>query len=49
MKYTYEVENFEKWQGKVYVTLLIYNDCIVGGDISSAHENGFVCGFDGKF
>lgn len=49
MKYTYEVENFEKWQGKVFVTLLIYNDCIVGGDISSALENGFVCGFDGNF
>lgn len=48
-KYTYEVENFEKWQGKVFVTLLIYNDRIVGGDISSALENGFVCGFDGKF
>lgn len=48
-KYTYEVENFEKWQGKVFVTLLIYNDHIVGGDISSAVENGFVCGFDGKF
>ena len=49
MKYTYEVENFEKWQGKVCITLLIYNDCIIGGDISSALENGFVCGFDGKF
>lgn len=49
MKYTYEVQNFEKWQGKVYLTMLIYNDRIVAGDISSAIENGFICGFDGNF
>jgi len=48
-RYTYEVENFEKWQGKVYLTMLVYNGRIIGGDLSSAIENGFVCGFDGNF
>ena len=48
-KYTYEVENFEKWQGKVYINLLIYNGNVIGGDICSADENGFVSGFDGQY
>lgn len=48
-KYTYEIENFEKWQGRVYINILIYNGNVIGGDICSEEVNGFVCGFDGQY
>lgn len=48
VKYTYTVTNFSEYDGTVEINLLIYKNKIVGGDISSADENGFVYGFSGE-
>lgn len=47
VKYTYTVKNFSEYDGAVEINLLVYKNKIVGGDISSADGNGFVCGFSG--
>ena len=41
-KYTYEVTNYEGEDGKVYATLLIYRNRVIGGDICSADVTGFI-------
>lgn len=48
IRYTYEVKNYDGYEGKVYANLLIYKNRIVGGDICSADVNGFVTTLDGK-
>ena len=42
-RYTYLVVNYE-YDGTVFANLLIYNDRVIGGDISSAKADGFVQG-----
>lgn len=46
-KYTYEILNYPNFIDgeKVYVNLLIYQNDIIGGDVSSAQLNGFMHGF----
>ena len=41
-RYTYEIENFEGYEGDVNVNLLMYRNRIIGCDVSSADPNGFV-------
>ncbi len=41
-RYTYIVNNYEGYDGEVYVNLIIYRDTVIGCDISSADTNGFV-------
>ena len=41
-RYTYELENYDGYDGTVYVNLLIYRSRIIGCDISSADPGGFV-------
>lgn len=43
--YCYEVTNYEGYDKKVYATLLVYRNEVIGGDISSADPSGFVQGF----
>ncbi len=43
-RYVYEVENYEGATGTVYATLLMYNNRIVGADLSCPGEGGFVRG-----
>ena len=43
-RYVYVVENYEGAKNTVYATLLMYNNRVVGADISSAGEGGFVHG-----
>ena len=43
MRYTYEVEDAEK---DSYVTLLIYKNRIIGGDLTVMGENGSVSGLE---
>ena len=43
--YTYEVTNYEGYDGKVYVNLLVYRNKVVGGDVCSADSSGFIHGF----
>lgn len=43
MRYTYEVQGTEE---QTYVTLLIYKNRIIGGDVTVTGENGSVCGLE---
>ena len=46
VRYTYEVTNYEGYDGTVYVNLLVYRNKIVGGDVCSADASGFIHGFE---
>ena len=48
MRYTYEVTNFENYEGTVYVNLILYRNRVIGADLCSADVSGFICGLDGK-
>ena len=41
-RYTYEVTEYEKYDGEVFVNLIIYKGVIIACDISSADPSGFV-------
>ena len=43
MRYTYELQDAEE---QTYVTLLIYKNRIIGGDVTVMGENGSVCGLE---
>lgn len=45
-RYTFEVTNYEGYEGKVYANVLVFRNRVVGGDICSADVNGFVHGFE---
>ncbi len=47
-RYTYEVTNYEGYDGTVYANVLIYRNRVIGGDICSADRSGFVYGFEGN-
>lgn len=48
MRYTYEVENFEGYDGTVYVNLIVYKNRVIGADIASLDVSGFICGLTGR-
>ena len=41
-RYTYEVKNYEGYEGTVYANLFVFRGRVVGCDISSADPSGFV-------
>ena len=45
-RYTYEVSNYDGYDGRVLANVIVYRNKVVGGDICSADVNGFVHGFD---
>ncbi len=45
-RYTYEVENYPDYDGKVYANVLVYRGRVIGGDICSADTEGFIHGFE---
>ncbi len=45
-RYTYNVTNYQGYEGDVYISLLVYKNKVVGGDVCSADVNGFVHGFE---
>lgn len=45
-RYTYEVTNYEGYEGKVLANILVYRGKVVGGDICSADADGFLQGFE---
>ena len=47
-RYTYEVENYPDYTGKVYANVLVYRGKVIGGDICSADVEGFIHGFENK-
>ena len=44
-KYTYKVLNYEGSSDEVVANLIVYNNKVIGGDISSTTLGGFVHGF----
>ena len=44
VRYVYEVQNADQ-TGPVYATLLVYQDQVIGGDVSSAAPDGVMHGF----
>ena len=48
MRYTYDVSNYEGYEGRVQANILVYRGKVVGGDICSADINGFIHGFENK-
>ena len=48
-RYTFEVTNYEGYDGKVLANVLVYRKKVIGGDICSAEiTDGFVQGFEKK-
>ena len=47
-RFTYEIKNYQGYDGTVYANILVYRNRVIGGDICSADRSGFVFGFDGK-
>lgn len=45
-RYTYEVNNYEGYDGTVYANIIIYDDTVIGGDICSSDVEGFIQGFE---
>jgi hypothetical protein len=45
-RYTYEVTNYDGYDGKVLANILVYRNKVVGGDICSADSDGFLQGFE---
>ena len=45
-RYTYLVENYPNYEGKVYANVLVYRNKVIGGDICSADVDGFIHGFE---
>lgn len=45
-RYTYLVENYPGYEGKVYANVLVYRNKVIGGDICSADVDGFIHGFE---
>ena len=41
-RYTYEVKNYDGYEGTVYVNLFVFRDRVVACDVSSADPKGFV-------
>ena len=46
MRYTYDITNYEGYEGRVQANILVYRGKVVGGDICSADAGGFVQGFE---
>ncbi len=43
-RYTYEVTNYEGYEGKVYANIILYKNKVVAADLCSADPYGFVSG-----
>lgn len=41
-RYTYKAENYDGYDGVVYVNLIVYRNTVVACDVSSAEKDGFV-------
>ena len=46
MRYTYEVTNYEGYDGTVYANIIVYRNKVIGGDICSADVTGFIHGLE---
>lgn len=46
MRYTYKITNYPDYTGDVYANIIIHKKKVIGGDICSADNNGFIHGLD---
>ena len=46
MRYTYEITNYDGYDGKVYANILVYRNKVIAGDVCSADIKGFVHGLE---
>ena len=44
MRYTYEITNYDGYDGTVYANILVYRNKVIGGDVCSADVKGFMHG-----
>ncbi len=44
-RYTYLVTNYTGYEGKVFATLIVYRNRVIGGDICTENSDGFIHGF----
>ncbi len=45
-RYTYQVTNYEGYEGTVYANIIVYKNRVIGGDICTADVKGFIQGFE---
>lgn len=48
-RWTYDILNYPAYEGRsgvVQLNLLVYNGVVIGGDVCSLEQNGFIHGFD---
>lgn len=45
-RYTYRITNYDGYEGEVLVSILVYKNKVIGGDVCSADANGFIHGLD---
>ena len=45
-RYTYEVNNYEGEEGRVFANVIVYRGKVIAGDICSADVSGFIHGFE---
>lgn len=45
-RYTFEVTNYNGYEGRVLANVLVYRNKVIGGDICSADVSGFIHGFE---
>lgn len=46
MRYTYEITNYDGYDGTVYANILVYRNKVIGGDVCSADVKGFMHGLE---
>lgn len=46
MRYTYEITNYDGYNGTVYANILVYRNKVIGGDVCSADIKGFMHGLE---
>ena len=44
-RHTYKITNYPDYEGTVYANLLIFRGRVIGGDVCSADQSGFIHGF----
>ena len=47
-RYTYVITNYESYNGTVYANIILYKNCVIGGDICSSEASGFIYTLAGK-
>ena len=48
MKYTYLLEEYPGYEGRVLFTMLVYKDKVIAGDVCGIDEAQFIHGFERK-